>query len=421
MIAQLSPFRLMLYTASVLFILALAYLVLQVKSVVVILVLGVILASAIEPFVYRLRRHGWGRGQAILTIYAFLIVVVVLAFYLMFPPVIRQGAALIDNIPSILSNLRDQALNSDNEFVRETGSATIARIQRLYLNYRETPSIGSGTAVSLVSSAFGLLFTVLTTLIVAFYWLTEKAIIKRLVIGLLAPRYRGRIHGIWDNVEAKLGGWTRGQAILCLAIGLASAVAYSPLFLNLPFWLALALWAGITELIPFIGPWLGGTVATVVALTQSFETAILVVAFVIVLQQLEGAVLVPKVMRNAVGLTPLTVVLAVQVGGAIGGPVGAILAIPVAGAFQVIVQDLLLTRKESLDFGIRGRRLLPQSRELAAARPSAMAGGGDHSGYAVGRSMVAGQVTAEPSRQVMRPERPENTLGDVRPQVSPTD
>ena len=352
MTARMSPVRLMLYTAAVLFVLALAYIFLQVGSVLVIVILGIILAAAIEPFVYRLRRHGLGRGQAILTVYAALMVGVGIGVYLILPSVFRQGGALIDNIPAILINLRDQTEASDNNFIRETGTAIVRRLQIFYRDFNESPPIEGATAVQLVSSTFGLLFTIITTLIVGFYWMTEKAIIKRLLIGLLAPRYRDRVHGIWDNVEAKLGGWTRGQAVLCLVIGLASAVAYSPLFLDLPFWLALALWAGLTELIPFIGPWLGGSVAATVALTQSFETAILVVVFVIVLQQVEGAWLVPKIMKNAVGLTPLTVVIAVQVGGALGGPVGAILAIPIAGVVQVVIQDLLAGRKETIDFGI---------------------------------------------------------------------
>lgn len=356
MAARLSPLRLMLYTAAVLAVLALAYLLSRVGAVLVVVVLSVILAAAIEPIVYRLRRRGLGRGQAILSIYVALLLAIGFGFYAVLPPVVRQGGALIDSIPAILNSFEDQAEVSENRFIRETGTATVRRVQQFYRDTQESPPVGGATAFQLVTSTFGLLFTFITTLILAFYWLTEKAIIKRLFLGLLPPRFRNRAHGIWDNVEAKLGGWTRGQLILMLAIGSASAVAYSPLVLDLPFWLALALWAGITELIPFIGPWLGGAAAAVVALTQSFETALLVVVFVVVLQQVEGAWLVPKVMKNAVGLTPLTVIIAVQVGGAIGGAIGAVLAIPIAGAFQVIVQDLLATRKESLDFGDRRTR-----------------------------------------------------------------
>lgn len=400
MTARLSPLRLMLYTAAVLAVLALAYLLSRVGSVLVVVVLSVILAAAIEPIVYRLRRRGLGRGQAILSIYVVLLLAIGFGFYAILPPVVRQGGALIDSIPAILNNFEDQAEVSENRFIRETGTATVRRVQQFYRDTQESPPVGGATAFQLVTSTFGLLFTFITTLILAFYWLTEKAIIKRLFLGLLPPRFRGRAHGIWDNVEAKLGGWTRGQLVLMVSIGLASAVAYSPLVLDLPFWLALALWAGITELIPFIGPWLGGAAAATVALTQSVETALLVVVFVVVLQQVEGAWLVPKVMKNAVGLTPLTVIIAVQVGGAIGGPIGAVLAIPIAGAFQVIVQDLLAGRKESLDFGDRRSRptLAMQSRTdpLTAASRDWLVSGAGHTGYGDDGSLTAASVRNSP-------------------------
>lgn len=399
----------MLYTAAILVVLAVAYLVSQVGTVLVTVVLSLILASAIEPIVYRLRRHGLGRGQAILVVYVVMLMTIGFGFYAILPPVVRQGGALIENIPNILNSLEDQAQVSENRFIRETGTTAVQRVQQFYRNTQESPPIAGATAFQLVTSTFGLLFTFITTLILAFYWLTEKAIIKRLFLGLLAPRFRGRAHGIWDNVEAKLGGWTRGQLVLCLAIGSVSAVAYSPLVLDLPFWLALALWAGITELIPFIGPWLGGAAAATVALTQSLEIAILVVAFVVILQQVEGAWLVPKVMKNAVGLTPLTVIIAVQVGGAIGGAVGAILAIPIAAVCQVVVQDLLATRKESLDFGERRSRPAPQSLgrrdPLTASSREWLTAATAGDGPVDSRSLVAASGQGAPHRVIRKLNR----------------
>jgi predicted PurR-regulated permease PerM len=126
-----------------------------------------------------------------------------------------------------------------------------------------------------------------------------------------------------------------------------SAAGY--FLIGLDFWLALGIWAGLTEIIPFIGPVLGGAAATIIALTVSWEKALIVVLFVIALQQLEGAFLVPRVMRNAVGMTPLTVILAVLVGATLAGPIGAVLAIPVGAAVQVLVQDMLRNRADDAD------------------------------------------------------------------------
>ena len=96
----------------------------------------------------------------------------------------------------------------------------------------------------------------MSLLIVAFYWMTERATIKRVMLGLIPLRQRARAHEIWDEIEYRIGGWTRGQLLLMFIIGISSGIAYWAM--ELPFWLALAIWAGITEAIPYIGPFIGG-------------------------------------------------------------------------------------------------------------------------------------------------------------------
>jgi predicted PurR-regulated permease PerM len=238
-------------------------------------------------------------------------------------------------------------LASQNDFIRTSGYRTLQRIEDAYLEIRQSPRIAGGQVVGVATSVLGLLFTVVTVLIVAFYWMTEKAIIKRVMLGIVPIAKRDRAHAIWDEIESKIGGWTRGQLILMASIGVISGIAYR--ILDLPFWLPLAIFAGITELIPFIGPFLGGGVAVIVALSDSWQKALIVVIFVLILQQIEGAILVPRVMRNAVGLTPLTVILAVLVGGVLLGPLGSILAIPISAAVQVLLQELLHLRDDMPD------------------------------------------------------------------------
>lgn len=341
MFTSASPSRVMLNTAAVLFVLGLAWFLIQVRSIILVLILGIVLAAAIEPIVYRLRRKGLSRGQSILAVYVGIIALLTLGIYLVFPPVLSQGVALFDSIPGILDDLEKQARQSQNEFIRSSVRKAIDNIGDAVREFQRDPPIEGTTALGFLTSIGSIIFTTISVMIVAFYWMTEKAVIKRVILGLFPLHRRDRAHALWDTIEAKIGGWTRGQLVLCGVIGSISAVAYSPLLLDVKFWLALAIWAGVTELIPFIGPFLGGGAATMVALASSPEKALMVVAFVIVLQQLEGAFLVPRVMRNAVGLTPLTVVLAVLVGGVLAGPLGSILGIPVAAAIQVLLQNLL--------------------------------------------------------------------------------
>jgi len=342
----LSVTRLILYTLAVLAVVALAWMVVQIRSIIFVMMLGIVFAAAIEPLVFRLRRAGLRRGQAILVVYAALLTVIFGGLYLLVPLLVRQFSSLDAAIPDMFDNLRQQALESDNAFLRQTGYQTLWRIQNTYVRIRSSPEIGQDQAVGAATSAIGILFTIVSLLIVAFYWMTEKATIKRVVLSLFPLRHRARAHEIWDEIEFRIGGWTRGQLVLMVIIGTFSGVAYW--FIDLRFWLALAIWAGITEAIPFIGPFIGGGTAALFALADSPEKALWVILFVVILQQLEGAVLVPRIMKNAVGMSPLTVVLAVLIGNALAGPIGSLLAIPIGAACQVLVSNLLRGRDDRL-------------------------------------------------------------------------
>ena len=347
----MTPTRVMINTIAVIFIIAMAWLLFQIRSIILLLIIGIILAGAIEPLVFRLRRRGLSRGQSIMLVYVGLFALVGLGIYLLVPPLIRQVSALNEAVPSIFESLRQQALESDNTFIRRAGYRTLINVERAYEGLRDSPNIEQEQAVGVATSVIGIIFTGISTLIVAFYWMTEKATIKRVMLGLFTFQRRDRAHAIWDEIEYKIGGWTRGQLLLMLIVGVCSGLFYYAI--DLRFWLALAIWAALTEAIPFIGPFLGGGVATLIALAESPQTALIVIGFTIALQQFEGAVLVPRVMRNAVGMNPLTVVLAVLVGGVLIGPLGSLLAIPVGAAVQVLVQNLLRLRDDRIESELR--------------------------------------------------------------------
>ncbi|MDP9362856.1 MAG: AI-2E family transporter [Chloroflexota bacterium] len=373
--SPLTPVRVMVLTLSVLFVLGLVWLLIQVRSILLLLILGILLAAAVEPLVNRLRRRGFSRGQGILAVYAGIFAVLGLAGYLIVPELYEQGQQFWSNVPTLLQDFRQQSATSANGFIRTAGTTALDRAIDLYNNPSETvrlQAVQVTEAISVVTSVFGILFTTVSVMIVAFYWMTEKALIKRLVLGLFPLERRDRAHDLWDQIEGKLGGWARGQLILMIVIGVLSTIAYSPLVLDLEFWFLLGIFAGLTELIPFVGPVIGGALAVVVALTDSWQKALIVVAFVAVLQQVEGSYLVPRIMRDAVGLTPLTVFLALLVGGALGGPVGAVLAIPVAAAIQVLVQNLLRSREEGVDTGATGAAVAA----TFTGRPQAIRDGG---------------------------------------------
>lgn len=359
MASGISLTRVIMNTAVVLAVIGLAWVLIQIRSIVFLLLLGIVFAAAIEPLVYRLRRAGLRRGQAIIVVYVCLLAVAGIGLNLLIPALVGQIAALDEAIPDIFTELRQQALESGNRFLRQTGYQTLLRIETTYLRIRNGPEIGQDQALGAASSVLGIIFTAVTLMIVAFYWMTEKATIKRVVLELIPFPKRARAHAIWDEIEYRIGGWTRGQLLLMLIIGLCSGAAYY--IIDLRYWLALAIWAGLTEAVPFIGPFIGGGTAALIALADSPEKALQVVIFATVLQQLEGAVLVPRVMRDAVGMSPLTVILAVLVGGTLAGLPGSLLAIPVGAAVQVLISNLLRHRDDRIAAELRTMDIAPLS------------------------------------------------------------
>lgn len=359
MATTMTPSRIVINTTVALGVIAIAWILIQIRSVIFLMLLGIVFAAAIEPIVFRLRRSGLRRGQAILLVYIAIFSITGVGFYFLVPQLVGQIAALDEAVPEIFEQLRQRALDNGNAFIQDAGYNAISRIEYTYNRIRSSPQIGQDEAVGAATSVLGILFAAVSLLIVAFYWMTEKATIKRVALGLFPLSRRGRAHAIWDEIEFRIGGWTRGQLLLMLIVGICSGLAYYAI--DLRFWLALAIWAGITEAIPFIGPFIGGGTAALIALADSPEKALKVVIFAVVLQQLEGAVLVPRVMKNAVGMSPLTVVLAVLIGGSLAGALGSLLAIPIGAAFQVLVSNLLRLRDDRIAGELRSMDMAPLS------------------------------------------------------------
>lgn len=339
--------RVTIATVLVIAIVISAFFLWQVRSILLLLAIGILVGAIIDPLVNRMRRVGFSRGQALLLIYVLFFAILSAGIYYLSPLLVRQIGNFDKAIPDVLENLRNQAMASENDTIRRSGVRVIRQMETSWNSFRNDPNVDPDQAFTFVNSLFSTSLSVISMLIVTFYWTVEKVAIKRGFLGLFPFSSRPRAHAIWDEVEYRIGGWARGQLLLMLAIGvITGAVYYS---IDLRFWLALAIFAGLTEVIPYIGPILGGSAAALVALTDSPQKAILVVVLVFAIQQLEGAFLVPRIMKHAVGMTPLTVVLAVLIGNQLGGPAGSIIAIPIGAAVQVIITSLLRSRDNVID------------------------------------------------------------------------
>lgn len=331
---------------SMLAVLIVAYVLLQIQFVLVLVLMALVFATVIQKPVEQLERLRLPRPLAILLVYIGIIAALAVLFTGLAPAIREQSQLFRVQAPISLGNLRDAWAASSNALLNGPGQQLLDRALAFISSpASQNVTVPQGAALGILTGIGGGVVGLLTVLVIAFYYLMERQWIRRIALSSSAPATRVRVIKIWDEVEQKVGDWLRGQLTLCLVIGVTATIGYG--LMGISFWPLLGLWAGITEIIPILGPWLGGIPAVIIALTQSWEKALMVAGFVVLLQLMENTILVPRVMRGAVGLTPLTVFIAILAGTEFAGVPGALLAIPVAAVIQVLLSNYIQARREA--------------------------------------------------------------------------
>jgi predicted PurR-regulated permease PerM len=325
----------------------------QLTSVIVRVVLAVVLAAGMKPLVDRLtarelRRQGWWtppRGLVVLVVYVLVIAVVSSVSGLILQVVIVELQNLVNGIPvyapRIVSGVNDlldlipggRDLVADFDIAGQL-SGIVSQIFGVV-----------GQAVFVFQRVIGLLsglLDVLMILLLALYITTDGPSIGRYLRAFLPPDRHEQSSRITSRIFVRLGGWVSGQLLLCVIIGFMSWVGL--VLIGVPYAVVLALIAGIMEAVPNIGPIIAAVPAIIVAALYSPWQAVLVLVLYLVIQQLENYVIVPRVMSKAVELHPLAVLLALMVGGELMGVLGAVLAVPVTAAISVVVDEIRAER-----------------------------------------------------------------------------
>jgi predicted PurR-regulated permease PerM len=334
---------------------AAVYAVYAIRSVLFLFLIAMLMAAAIEPLVLRLRRGPFSRGQGILIVYTAIMLVIAAILVLTVPIVIAEASGFRETLPRLITNLSELFYGIDDRLLGPTAEKAVEQVARPPATAEDQSAAALAVGLSVVEAVFA----AITVFVVAYYWLTERVQIKRAVTSLFPRAQRQRVGTIWNEVEEVLGGWVRGQLVLMLFIGVAAASAYT--LIGLKYALVLGIVAGLLEVVPLVGPYLGAIPAILVALTQDVQLALWVALFNLVIQLLEGYVLVPRVMSHTVGVSSLTVVLGLLVGAALGGVPGALVAVPLAAVAQVVLKHLLMLDPEAAPQDAAARAAVVQS------------------------------------------------------------
>lgn len=324
------------------FILLLLWFLFLVRDILFLVFISVIIVSAIDPIVDWFQRREVPRALTVLVVYVVFISILGTAIGLLIPPLTSEIRGLGENFPALVEKLsgyfrviRDYAVSHNLQQQISNLSGSIAE------KLSQTGTSVLGGTISFI----GGIFSFVVVLSVAFYMSVQEKGIKKFFASLMPEEHREYTSGLVDRIQFKMGRWLQGQVFLMLIIFLLDYVGL--LLIGAPYALVLALVAGILEIVPYIGPVISAVIAVSVSFLHSPLTGLLVLGLFVLVQQLEGYVFTPLVMKKAVGLNPVVVILALMIGAKLGGVMGIIVAVPVAAVAGEILNDL--TKKEEAE------------------------------------------------------------------------
>ncbi|MCX6793962.1 MAG: AI-2E family transporter [Candidatus Gottesmanbacteria bacterium] len=296
------------------------WLLLQIKDILFLVFIAFLLMTAIYPMVMWLDRLKIPRAISTLLIYFVVLGVLGVIIGSAVPALVTQSTKLAATLPGTAARVFPY-WNIDFQTI----SGQLAPL--------------SANVLSLTLGIFSNIFTTFTVLIVTFYFILERRRAEATLTGFLGEATGRKVTELIRITEHRLGAWVRGELLLMTFVGVLTYIGLT--LLHIEFALPLAIIAGLLEIVPMIGPIISSVPAVLVALAISPVLALSVAALYVVVQQVESNIFVPIVMKRSVGLSPLVTILALMIGGRLGGIGGAVLAVPSVLVLQVILTSLL--------------------------------------------------------------------------------
>ena len=293
---------------------------------------AVVLGPGIEG-IQRVRICNWSPGRGLAAV---LLLVGVLSLFVLF---------LVVALPPIFADIQSFARDLPGKVQRLQ-----ARVDNWPMVSELDPSILKEHAAEAVGGVFGFfrgiaggVLRFFSFLILMAYFIIDGNRAFRWGLSLFSPRHRPRLESTLLRAERRVSKWLLGQLLLMLILGTSSAVVFG--LLGVKYSYALAVFAGIANIVPIIGPIASVTLAAVIAAFDSWSKAAGVLIFYLVYQQIENAVLTPKIMRSTVDVPALAVIIALAIGGGLAGIIGALVAVPTAALISVILDEYVVHRE----------------------------------------------------------------------------
>jgi predicted PurR-regulated permease PerM len=314
------------------------YALYTVRAILVRILIALFIAVSLDPAVRALERRGMRRGFAVTLIFLLALALVAAFLLSVIPPLVTQFSNLVDDLPGYLDDLQDRS----SQF-RQLNDRFNVSDQLQGLVGTLPGRLGTGL-LGFTSRVFGAVFNSLTILVFTIYFMADMPRIRNGLVRLFPIERRPRARQVVDLVVDKVGGYMIGNIIISIIAGIASWIAFT--VLGVSFALPLSFVIAICDLIPMIGATLGAVIGVTVALfTTNLPTTLLVALFFVAYQQLENYLIAPRVLKTTVELGAAAVLISGLIGATVLGLVGALMAIPVAAAFSVLLNERLVAHE----------------------------------------------------------------------------
>ena len=324
-------------------ILALLY---RVRTVLTPFVFAILIAYILYPLVVAVEKRGSSRIVAILVVYAFFGVLVGVTFWIVMPSLLKDLEEIARTLPEQASQLESLGQDAVGFFRRIQLPATIRDGVAIIMERIQVATEAlAGRLMQTLMSAFTHIISLLISPVLAFYFLRDHQAMRENALKYIPATHRGDALYIMQEVNSALNGFFRGQILVCLFVGL---FIYGGLYLlGIPYAPFIGFLAGLFDIIPYFGPVLGFLPAAALALSKSPLTVLWVLLLFVAANQIENAIISPKLIGDRVGLHPLVVILAVFIGADLMGIIGMLLAIPVAAIIRVVLAFFFLRRPQT--------------------------------------------------------------------------
>ncbi len=322
-------------------LLAVAYIIYLLRDVVILVLLAVLTAAALVPAIARLQRFGLSRTAAVIISYSFLFFIGVVLLAVFFPLFFSEIKQFLQNFPEYTKRL-DAFMNGIEIYSRSIGIEWSK--DEFSQGIEENISQWFSQIFSTTVNVFQGFIHFIGYFFLALYLSLEEKGIEKFFLLMTPKEYHAQALSIANRMQGKVSQWLFGQMLLML---IAFAIYYIGLSLiGVPYALAIALFGGLMEMLPYVGPILAAVPAIVIGLLSSPVLGASALAFYIVAHQVEAHIVAPQVMKHSAGLNPVALIVAILIGLELGGPLGIVLAVPITMILSVFVEDLLLKKEK---------------------------------------------------------------------------